>query len=45
MLQSEMDKIIRYGPGEDDLTMKADMKVWDEFLSQVLFVSQNRFAF
>lgn len=44
MLKLEMEKV-KAGMGHGDLTMEAYTQVWDECLSQVLFVpSQNRYT-
>jgi len=44
LLKVEMDKV-KVGMGHGDLTMEAYTQVWEECLSQVLFVpSQNRYT-
>lgn len=44
LLKVEMEKV-KAGMGHGDLTMEAYTQVWDECLSQVLFVpSQNRYT-
>lgn len=44
MLKSEMEKV-KSGMGHGDLTMEAYVQVWDECLSQVLFIpSQSRYT-
>jgi len=44
MLAEEMEKV-KVGMGHGDLTMEAYTQVWEECLSQVLFVpSQNKYT-